>query len=280
MDLKKKRKNLIYALLYVAAILLVLILIAAVSGFIYGWYTLDRNANQIPEWFTMDLLSQILYVPISGAFTILFLHKTRYRTEMKAALHIEVRRWLFYALLFGILVQMAEYALLSNLSADYYHFTSNDTFNEVLEDVLKPESLLLFVSACISGSVVEELLCRFFFPLHFRQAYSQKIAVLFSALIFSILHFPNSVLLIPFYVVDSFLLYLIYSRTGSIWCAIFMHFGMNFYTLIVRYVEFGYVNVSIPFLMITACFVLFAVITLVRKPNLLAKNSDTVQPEQ
>jgi len=268
-NLKKKSENLLSALLYFGAIILALLLIAAVSGFTYGCFTLDRTAEELPEWLTIDSISKILYIPVALAFLLLFMRRTRERTEFVCALHVEDVRWLLYTFLFGILVMMAEYAMLTNISADYYDVTLNDTFEEILEDILTIECFLRFICVCLLGPAVEELLCRLFFPAHFRQAFSAGVAVLLSTFIFAFLHFSNSIWFIVMYTIDSILLFLIFSRTGSIWCAITMHSGLNCYTLLVKYVEFDYANVSIPFLVVTVCTVLAIVAALVRKPNLL-----------
>lgn len=269
MDLKPKIKNFISALLYVGTIFFVMLAIVAVSGVIYGCFTLDSDADEIPEWFTIESTSIMLYIPVTLIFTVLFIRQTRYQTELVHALHTKKKRWLLYAFLFGVLIQMAKYALLSNLSANFYYVPLNNSLHEILEDFLRPDHFLSFLCVCVFCPPVEELLCRFFFPLHFRQAFSQYTAIFFSAAIFTSLHYSRSQLLFPLYLLDSYLFYLLYSRTYSVLCAILMHTGMNFYTTVVKYAEFHYINVSVPFFIVAACLVLLIVIALVRKPNLL-----------
>ena len=199
---------------------------------------------------------------------------------MKRVLHTESKSWLLWAFFFGMLYAMVRYAAFCTADAIYYDFTHNYDIYDVLQDFLQPQDILFFISVCIVAPIVEEFLCRFFFLKHFNEAYSSMISVLFSTIVFSLLHLSNSPMMIISHIISGILLYLIYSRTASIWCAILMHSGMNFYASLVTYVEFNYINVSAPFLVITACLLLVSIVWIVKKKNRLAVISNIKQQEE
>lgn len=280
MDIKKKKGNILKALLYVGSILLVIVAMGAVSGIAYGIYCEIVGIETVSGSDEMEMILSILFIVIGILFTIIFPYRTKYRQEMKIVLHTEAKSWLLWGFLFGMLLSMVEYAAFCTVSARYYNVTLNDDAYEVLQDFLQLENFLLFVCICIVGPIVEEFLCRFFFTRHFNEAYSPIVSVLFSSIIFSLLHLSNLPVMIILYIVDGFLLYLVYSRTASIWCTVFMHSGMNFYTTIVTYIEFNYVNVSVPFLVITACLLLMSIVWIVNKKNRLAGMLNIEQQEE
>jgi membrane protease YdiL (CAAX protease family) len=106
-------------------------------------------------------------------------------------------------------------------------------FMEQLFEQMLSFSIWGFVLVCIAAPLLEEILCRGIFLRSFLENYSARKAILWSAIIFAVLHM-NPWQAIPAFVIGYFMGWLFY-RTKSLLPSIVVHFLNNF----VAYVTAG-----------------------------------------
>lgn len=100
-----------------------------------------------------------------------------------------------------------------------------DFMKQLFEQMLS-FSIWGFILVCIAAPLLEEILCRGIFLRSFLENYSAKKAILWSALIFAVLHM-NPWQAIPAFVIGYFMGWLFY-RTKSLLPSIIVHFLNNF----------------------------------------------------
>lgn len=133
-------------------------------------------------------------------------------------------KWEDLALGLGLLVFVYFISIINNLVMTMLGVvTQAETIFEVLNEI---DSLAVFILAStVVAPIFEELFFRGFLFKGFRQKYGWKIAVVLSALIFSLFH-GQVATLIPTFLLGSLFAY-IHQRTESILPCIIMHFLVN-----------------------------------------------------
>jgi membrane protease YdiL (CAAX protease family) len=133
-------------------------------------------------------------------------------------------KWQDLALGLGLLLFVYFFSIINNLVMTMLGVvTQAETIFEVLDEI---DSLAIFVLAStVLAPIFEEIFFRGFLFKGFRQKYGWKIALILSALIFSLFH-GQVATLIPTFLLGSLFAYM-HQRTGSILPSIIMHFLVN-----------------------------------------------------
>lgn len=133
-------------------------------------------------------------------------------------------KWEDLALGCGFVIAIYFFTIINNLVMTMLGVT---TQAELIFDVLnETEAFVLFVlTSVLVAPIVEELFFRGFLFKGFRQKYGWKIALVLSALIFSLFHGQVATLL-PTFLLGALFSYL-YQRTESIFPSMLLHFLVN-----------------------------------------------------
>ena len=133
---------------------------------------------------------------------------------------------------------------------------------------------LLFVVVCILAPVVEELLFRGIVFRRMRAYWGTTIAMVFSALIFGIVHLDIITGIAAF--VIGLIMALIYERTGSLLASMLFHFGFNFYSVAVEILPLE----GIPDVAFVVALVVAAILAVVLGILFFRKNNQSKLTEE
>lgn len=133
-------------------------------------------------------------------------------------------KWADVAIGIGLLIFVYFLTIINNLIMTLLGIiTQAETIFEVLEQI---DSLAVFaIATTVIAPIFEEIFFRGFLFKGFRQKYGWKIALILSALIFSLFHGQVATLL-PTFLLGALFAYM-HQRTGSIIPSIIMHFLVN-----------------------------------------------------
>ena len=128
----------------------------------------------------------------------------------------------FKALPFFLLLMLAVLALGVVIEPLTYFIPMPDAVKQLFESIFNNSSTVdLVLSTCILAPLCEEFFCRGMMTRGMAQHGSSKKAIIWSAVIFAVIHM-NPWQSIPAFVIG-LLFGWVYYRTGSLWATIFMH---------------------------------------------------------
>ena len=157
-------------------------------------------------------------------------------------------------------------------------FPMPEFMKKIFEEMLS-FSVLGFLLVCVAAPLLEEILCRGIFLRSFLENYSSKKAIVWSAIIFALLHM-NPWQAIPAFVVGYFMGWLFY-KTKSLLPSIVVHFLNN----VIAYITAGVVGVDSTYnkllpwqtnLALAVLGVLLAVFSVYRIRKILAVKEELV----
>lgn len=168
-----------------------------------------------------------------GLYILYLVYATR-MSEVELKYHINFGRLMIYAIVLFSLIFLYEGTVDVLLGK---HFTPDSASAARESDIanLYKYPMALFVQACISAPLLEEVLTRGILYELLHEHIGTVGAAFFCAIFFAVLHFDSFNTL--FYLMIGFILSYIYIKTGSIMYCIILHMCVNAFSFTMYYVN-------------------------------------------
>lgn len=214
-------------------------------------YPMDiETASNTVAHITSSILEILFILIAANAMSLIFFNKT-YLEPIKKAKSKD------YIYIF--LITLLYMALASALIYPFYSLVPVDENLIKTFEILSKYPVFLFITVSIAAPIIEEIFFRGFLFKGLLKKYSPKFAIIFSSLIFGVIH-GNFHQFITASLLGMLIAY-VYYKTDSIYLAIFMHFINN---TLADFILFGD-NLTYQIILSTIYLIIAAVLFIVIK---------------